>query len=716
MTILYKNPTYYKLEHPQLDPKLFDKYSLVYYTEQDTKQFTGHPVLFIPGNAGSRRQVRALASVSTQMSKNINNSINFDYFAVDFNEELTAMYGVLALRQTEYVGRCIAQILEYYNNKTKKIVIIGYSMGGVIARAVSHSAEDFLSKDLQQLLHNRISLVLTLATPHRPVFVPDIYMAFFYYKLNCVYEREKQRRPEETALLPPLVFISGGDRDFYTRYGWPSVGSSSKYYERIYESEKNRSRLSTLLFSSTYEMPNTCLSADHKSIVWCRQVIIEIVRTLFNMNEIVARNNTSAVWNSFYSFEKRKNLSSGNNIGIHLPDFTIVDVRQPPHATAIRQSVAKNTCYHYSSNDTQVTLLSNARVDSLFLCGSKQGEPSKQCGCASENCHGEDITLRIHVLPFDSKLYTGGDMDFTILQSGKPGNTTSRTFSYLLVELKRSSSLLVCFKGDNSRDQEEYVDFSIPKKAHLQFPKVFSKILFSMEKPSNDDSGVYLIQFTNDFPYAFISFYMKITRVHCTCSDRVLGVLGEKELCHVSRREELLLFLQNSQRPDDRKRPVQLQTLTSCCSYNVEIAVSFWKTAAILFQHHIFDAVAVGFALIFRLSSKLALQQARQSEPVKLFSADFLLIAYLYSFTFTSDLLSIFWIGSTSAGFVLLLYAFTRILLFRTRPSRTYCCRRCNTIGKSTISDLVHLQNARNANKTAVGGTACRVLCVLRHS
>jgi hypothetical protein len=186
----------------------------------------------------------------------------------------------------------------------------------------------------------------------------------------------------------------------------------------------------------------------------------------------------------------------------------------------------------------------------------------------------------------------------------------------------------------------------------------------------------------------------------------------------VSRREELLLFLQNSQRPDDRKRPVQLQTLTSCCSYNVEIAVSFWKTAAILFQHHIFDAVAVGFALIFRLSSKLALQQARQSgplffgglkkqaaynerffpflflaEPVKLFSADFLLIAYLYSFTFTSDLLSIFWIGSTSAGlclprvfiiylnlttftgFVLLLYAFTRILLFRTRPSRTYCCR-----------------------------------------
>jgi hypothetical protein len=189
-----------------------------------------------------------------------------------------------------------------------------------------------------------------------------------------------------------------------------------------------------------------------------------------------------------------------------------VDVRQPPHATAIRQSVAKNTCYHYSSNDTQVTLLSNARVDSLFLCGSKQGEPSKQCGCASENCHGEDITLRIHVLPFDSKLYTGGDMDFTILQSGKPGNTTSRTFSYLLVELKRyikgpqhsspspastskpdlchgrSSSLLVCFKGDNSRDQEEYVDFSIPKKAHLQFPKgeavedIICKRIFCLQK------------------------------------------------------------------------------------------------------------------------------------------------------------------------------------------------------------------------------------------
>jgi hypothetical protein len=76
-----------------------------------------------------------------------------------------------------------------------------FSRKGVIARAVSHSAEDFLSKDLQQLLHNRISLVLTLATPHRPVFVPDIYMAFFYYKLNCVYEREKQRRPEGFEII-----------------------------------------------------------------------------------------------------------------------------------------------------------------------------------------------------------------------------------------------------------------------------------------------------------------------------------------------------------------------------------------------------------------------------------------------------------------------------------------------------------------------------------
>ena len=86
MSYMYEVPQYIKLSNP----KHF-KYSLFVYGEGQLSellrkgQFDGIPVLFIPGNAGSFRQVRSLASVA--LRKAIEDSkykIHFDYFAVEF--------------------------------------------------------------------------------------------------------------------------------------------------------------------------------------------------------------------------------------------------------------------------------------------------------------------------------------------------------------------------------------------------------------------------------------------------------------------------------------------------------------------------------------------------------------------------------------------------------------------------------------------------------
>ena len=76
--------------------------------------FAGIPVLFLPGNGGSYRQVRSLGSVSLRKSEDVGNKIWFDYFSVDFNSELSGLVGSLLLEQTQFVTRVVDHILRFY--------------------------------------------------------------------------------------------------------------------------------------------------------------------------------------------------------------------------------------------------------------------------------------------------------------------------------------------------------------------------------------------------------------------------------------------------------------------------------------------------------------------------------------------------------------------------------------------------------------------------
>ena len=100
-----------------IQPCLFEWFALksknVSPTVRDQK-FAGIPVLFLPGNGGSYRQVRSLGSVSLRKSEDVQLKIWFDYFSVDFNEELSGLVGTLLQEQTQFVARVVDHILTLY--------------------------------------------------------------------------------------------------------------------------------------------------------------------------------------------------------------------------------------------------------------------------------------------------------------------------------------------------------------------------------------------------------------------------------------------------------------------------------------------------------------------------------------------------------------------------------------------------------------------------
>ena len=88
--------------------------------------------MFIVGNADSYRQVRSLGSVAYRMGEK---QKQLDYFSIDFNEELSALFGGVLEPQTEFVAHAIQRILSLYKTE-KKIILVGNSIGGLLSRMI----------------------------------------------------------------------------------------------------------------------------------------------------------------------------------------------------------------------------------------------------------------------------------------------------------------------------------------------------------------------------------------------------------------------------------------------------------------------------------------------------------------------------------------------------------------------------------------------------
>ncbi|KAG2714745.1 hypothetical protein I3760_03G043100 [Carya illinoinensis] len=318
MTYMY--PTYIPIS--SLEGVSSEKYGLYLYHEgwkkidfkEHLKKLSGIPVLFIPGNGGSYKQVRSLAAESDRAYQGgplehtfyqeasltpEEGGVDFDvagfqlpnrytsrldWFAVDLEGEHSAMDGGILEEHTEYVVNAIHRILDQYRasydvrekegaatsgSLPKSVLLVGHSMGGFVARAaIIHP----------RLRKSAVETVLTLSSPHQspPVALqPSLghYFASVNQQWRKGYEVEATRtgRFVSDPVLSHVVVvsISGGYHDYQVRTKLESLDGIVP-------------PTNGFLISST-GMKNVWLSMEHQAILWCNQLVIQVSHTLLSL-------------------------------------------------------------------------------------------------------------------------------------------------------------------------------------------------------------------------------------------------------------------------------------------------------------------------------------------------------------------------------------------------------------------------------------------------
>ncbi|NXN13731.1 PGAP1 deacylase, partial [Indicator maculatus] len=265
MTYMYEYPEYLRIKLPKKTARRYPAYELYLYGEgsyaEENKNLllTGIPVVFLPGNAGSYKQVRSLGSIALRKAEDIDFKYHFDFFSVNFNEELVALYGGSLQRQTKFVHECIKVILKLYKGREfapSSVAIVGHSMGGLIARALL---------TLKNFKPELINLLITQATPHTaPVMPLDKYLTDFYTAVNNHWILKAQDLRNLTTLS-----VAGGFRDYQVRSGLA-------FLPRLNQHDSALSVVSSAV-------PRAWASTDHLSIVWCKELILATIRAFFDL-------------------------------------------------------------------------------------------------------------------------------------------------------------------------------------------------------------------------------------------------------------------------------------------------------------------------------------------------------------------------------------------------------------------------------------------------
>ncbi|KAI9304503.1 PGAP1-like protein-domain-containing protein [Cunninghamella echinulata] len=311
----YMRPLYIKQDEFDSEMTRFaGKYALYLYREKGvdlSEQPTGIPVLFIPGHAGSYKQIRSIAAESAyyyyqHYARNMDSwdhgMRNLDFFTVDFNEEFSALHGQSLLEQAEYLNDAIDYILKLYPSSRKwgppqnkhlpdptSVIIVGHSMGGVVARTML-------------TLHNyqpgTINTILTLSTPHILPPAPfdwkitQIYKQIHqFWKVDFDHRQQQHQQYQQVSSVQKkatsssptgiekytsgvlkdvsLISIAGGNLDAIICSDTANVGTFLP-----------RNHGFTVFPTG---IPNVWTGTDHNSILTCNQMVKVISKTLLNI-------------------------------------------------------------------------------------------------------------------------------------------------------------------------------------------------------------------------------------------------------------------------------------------------------------------------------------------------------------------------------------------------------------------------------------------------
>uniref|UniRef100_UPI0037E990AE GPI inositol-deacylase n=1 Tax=Semicossyphus pulcher TaxID=241346 RepID=UPI0037E990AE len=386
MTYMFEYPEYRRVALPRRVARLYPAYGLYLYGEgvyaQETRalKLTGAPVLFLPGNAGSFKQARSLGSVALRKAENMEGGLHFNVFTVDFNEELVALYGGSLLRQTHFLHESMKAILRLYKHlKTppQSVVLVGHSMGGVVARALF---------TLPRFNSNLVSLIITQASPHlAPVLALDPYLLDFYSAVRQKWVNQAKKLRNVTVLS-----VGGGYRDYQVRSGLISLPCPP-------EDPNKMSLVATAV-------PRTWVSTDHLSIVWCKELVLATVRAFFDLIDPETRQFTDdpqkkmAVLNHHFTRHPVRMLGDTQDTSISILDFP--EAWSEVNTLRLAYSTPKEGQVKYFL----FALSSRRKAYSHFYCRSNNLEMTSWVyGCVHKNgsscVHAVDLSMATELLP-----------------------------------------------------------------------------------------------------------------------------------------------------------------------------------------------------------------------------------------------------------------------------------------------------------------------------
>lgn len=128
---------------------------------------------------------------------------------------------------------------------------------------------------------HKVSTIITLATPHSgPVVAFDEHLATFYEDVNRVWALSGNKTSHVT-----LASIGGADRDIQVRSDLTVAGGASVDVLVIRSGEGDMVLDSSdgIFHLQTTEVAGVWQGVDHLCMAWCKQVVLTVVRSLFDI-------------------------------------------------------------------------------------------------------------------------------------------------------------------------------------------------------------------------------------------------------------------------------------------------------------------------------------------------------------------------------------------------------------------------------------------------
>jgi glycosylphosphatidylinositol deacylase len=295
-----------------------------------------------------------MASVSLRMFKPTNHLNHFDYFMVDLNEEHSGLYGGVLHHQVTFVSFCINHILSLYHSTSfppSSVLILGHSVGGIVAKALFSQPTFHLSL---------VNTIITLGTPNAaPVLSLDEHLASV--TANAIRAIQSQDN-----LL--VIALGGGVRDRQVRSGLTRLLN-------------NTWRLSLV----TTAMPNVWVTVDHHCLAWCRQMVINLNRALFELIDVKTHQLVSDVKRRFHHWKRWLVQPAFPNIPSYFNHASVVDIHDLPWS--LSHNHYKLTLFRYAlkkvSASNVIIVMTNTPLDSWLIGCSKSDQLPHVCHNAS---------------------------------------------------------------------------------------------------------------------------------------------------------------------------------------------------------------------------------------------------------------------------------------------------------------------------------------------